>query len=49
MANFRVWSLPDLGGLLLGAAWLMGPIVAALDGLDRARRGAISRSTTTAA
>jgi copper chaperone NosL len=38
MANFRVWSLPDLGGILLGVAWLMGPFVALLDVLDRRRR-----------
>lgn len=27
MANFRVWSLPGPGTLLLGVAWLLGPIV----------------------
>jgi nitrous oxidase accessory protein len=27
MANFRVWSLPGPGTFLLGAAWLLGPIV----------------------
>ena len=27
MANFKVWSLPGPGTLLLGAAWLLGPIV----------------------
>ena len=40
MANFRVWSLPDLGGILLGVAWLTGPFVALLDVLDRRKRGA---------
>jgi len=38
MANFRVWSLPGLGSYLLGAAWLLGPLVALLD--LRARRKA---------
>jgi copper chaperone NosL len=38
MANFRVWSLPDVGGILLGVAWLLGPLVALLDVLAR-RRG----------
>jgi copper chaperone NosL len=27
MANFKVWSLPGPGTLLLGFAWLLGPIV----------------------
>jgi copper chaperone NosL len=27
MANFRVWSLPGPGTLLLGFAWLLGPVV----------------------
>lgn len=27
MANFRVWSLPGTGTLLLGFAWLLGPAV----------------------
>ena len=27
MANFRVWSLPGPGTLLLGFAWLLGPLV----------------------
>jgi len=39
MANFRVWSLPGPGTLLLGMAWLLGPIVLWLE--HRAsRRGA---------
>jgi copper chaperone NosL len=37
MANFRVWSLPDVGGVLLGVAWLLGPLVVALDLIDRRR------------
>jgi copper chaperone NosL len=40
MANFRVWSLPDVGGVMLGVAWLLGPLVALLDLLDRRRRAA---------
>jgi copper chaperone NosL len=31
MANFKVLSLPGLGTCLLGAAWLLGPIVVWLD------------------
>jgi copper chaperone NosL len=31
MANFRVLSLPGPGTLLLGAAWLLGPIVLVLE------------------
>src|SRR5262245_2629175 len=31
MANFRVWSLPGPGTVLLGVAWLLGPIVLYLD------------------
>lgn len=27
MANFKVWSLPGPGTLLLGLAWLLGPVV----------------------
>ena len=27
MANFKVWSLPGPGTLLLGFAWLLGPLV----------------------
>ena len=37
MANFRVWSLPDLGGILLGVAWLLGPLVVLLDWIARRR------------
>jgi len=40
MANFKVWSLPGAGGVLLGIAWLLGPLVAMLDMLDRRRRRA---------
>jgi copper chaperone NosL len=35
MANFKVWSLPGPGGVLLGVAWLLGPLVAVLDLLHR--------------
>jgi hypothetical protein len=38
MANFKVWSLPGAGSMLLGLAWLLGPFVALLD--LRARRAA---------
>ena len=31
MGNFKVWSYPGAGGVLLGLAWLLGPIVALLD------------------
>ena len=48
MANFRVWSLPDVGGVLLGVAWLLGPLVALLDVLDRRRRRAAGPSAVAA-
>ena len=35
MANFKVWSLPGAGSILLGVAWLLGPFVALLDLLAR--------------
>jgi copper chaperone NosL len=38
MANFKVWSLPGPGTLLLGAAWLLGPIVFFLERRE-AKRG----------
>ncbi len=38
MANFRVWSLPATGGILLGAAWTLGPVVALIDYLTHRRR-----------
>jgi copper chaperone NosL len=31
MANFRVWSLPGPGTLLLGVAWALGPIILLLE------------------
>src|SRR5262249_59771119 len=31
MANFRVLSLPGAGTLLLGLAWLLGPLAIALE------------------
>jgi len=49
MANFRVWSLPDVGGVLLGIAWLMGPVVAFLDLRARRRRGGSRVATSVAA
>ena len=39
MANFRVWSFPMPGTLLLGVAWLLGPIAMWLEIRD-AKRGA---------
>jgi copper chaperone NosL len=38
MANFKVWSLPGAGGILLGLAWLLGPVVALVDFLAHRRR-----------
>ena len=35
MANFKVWSLPGAGSVLLCLAWLLGPFVALLDLLAR--------------
>ena len=31
MANFKVWSLPGPGTLLLGVAWALGPIILLLE------------------
>ncbi|MEP7027576.1 MAG: hypothetical protein ABI960_03175 [Candidatus Eisenbacteria bacterium] len=42
MANFKVWSLPGAGSILLGVAWLLGPAIALLD--FRARRAARRRT-----
>jgi copper chaperone NosL len=39
MANFKVWSLPGPGTLLLGLAWLLGPLVLWID--SRERRAAV--------
>ena len=36
MANFKVWSYPGVGTILLGIAWLLGPVAVWLD--SRARR-----------
>jgi len=38
MANFKVWSLPGTGGVLLGVAWLLGPFIAGFDYLAHRRR-----------
>ena len=35
MANFRVLSLPGLGTVLLGAAWLLGPVALYLERRER--------------
>jgi copper chaperone NosL len=40
MANFRVLSLPGAGTLLLGFAWLLGPLVLYWDHLHTRRVGA---------
>ena len=37
MANFKVWSLPGPGTLLLGVAWLLGPVAIWLEWRDRKR------------
>ena len=39
MANFRVLSLPGLGTVLLGVAWLLGPIAILLEMRDLRRTG----------
>ncbi len=40
MANFKVWSLPGVGTGLLGAAWLLGPVLVLLArAADRRERG----------
>jgi copper chaperone NosL len=44
MANFKVWSLPGIGTLLLGVAWLLGPII-----LLRGPRGTGTVESTRAA
>jgi nitrous oxidase accessory protein len=46
MANFKVWSLPGAGSILLGLAWLLGPVVFFLE--HRAARSA-SRGASAAA
>ena len=38
MANFKVWSYPGVGTILLGIAWMLGPVAVGLD--TRARRTA---------
>lgn len=40
MANFKVWSYPGIGTVLLGIAWLLGPVAVFLDW--RARKPAVS-------
>jgi len=37
MANFKVLSVPTVGTLLLGLAWLLGPIAIALEARDARR------------
>ncbi|MFI5372276.1 MAG: hypothetical protein ACHQ52_12030 [Candidatus Eisenbacteria bacterium] len=38
MANFKVWSLPGTGTLLLGLAWLLGPVILLFGRRTGARR-----------
>ncbi len=45
MANFHVWSLPGPGTLLLGAAWLLGPLVLVHEWLQR-RRAVTAKAPT---
>ena len=40
MANFRVWSFPGPGTVLLGIAWLLGPIVLWFDRRSTRREAA---------
>lgn len=40
MANFRVWSFPGPGTVLLGIAWLLGPIVLWFDWRSARRESA---------
>lgn len=42
MANFKVWSLPGPGTILLGIAWALGPIILLLE--RRARMRAASQA-----
>ena len=37
MANFKVWSLPGPGTVLLGIAWLLGPVIMLIDRKHEAR------------
>ena len=37
MANFKVWSLPGPGTVLLGIAWLLGPVIMLLDRMHEVR------------
>jgi copper chaperone NosL len=37
MANFKVWSLPDVGTLLLGFAWVLGPVALLIERRSRKR------------
>ena len=48
MANFKVWSLPGAGSILLGLAWLLGPIVFFLEH-RAARRAAGAKAASTVA
>src|SRR5438045_9787095 len=40
MANFHVWSLPGAGTVLLGFAWLLGPVVFWIEHRAARRAGA---------
>ena len=48
MANFKVWSLPGPGTLLLGLAWLLGPVVFWLERRAERRSGAEKRGEAAA-
>ena len=47
MANFKVWSLPGPGSILLGVAWLLGPLIVWMDW--RAAKQARARDAEAAA
>jgi copper chaperone NosL len=48
MANFKVWSLPGPGTLLLGLAWLLGPAVLWLERRAERSAGAAKRGEAAA-
>ena len=47
MANFRVLSVPGVGTVLLGFAWLLGPVIVWLERRDAGRGPATPTSSTT--
>lgn len=42
MANFKVWSLPGPGTLLLTVAWALGPAILLLERRDRSREASVA-------